>query len=163
MLKSRILYSSKGNRQNDFYTVRGDGVEKDHRRAAKYISAQLKAVGFEVHHRYSKTTDSAYLTLENSLLGVLRISDHLSKRFHLYNLVKGEKRRTEITRQGTQCYFAPYSEVEVLIAKIKYDHQQLINELGEQEYKKQKFFRLPNGEKNELNITRYKSGYRDFS
>ncbi|MFF2179378.1 hypothetical protein ACFVT8_23445 [Lysinibacillus sp. NPDC058147] len=138
-------------------------MEKDHRRAAKYISAQLKAVGFEVHHRYSKTTDSAYLTLENSLLGVLRISDHLSKRFHQYNLVKGEKRRTEITRQGTRCYFAPYSDVEVLIAKIKYDHQQLINELGEHEYKKQKFFRLPNGEKNELNIVRYKSGYRNFS
>lgn len=137
-------------------------MEKDHRRAAKYISAQLKAAGFEVHHRYSKTTDSAYLTLENSLLGVLRISDHHSKRFHLYNLIKGERRRIEITRHGTQCYFAPFAEVDILITKIKYDRQQLIKELGEQEYKKQKFIRLPSGEKNEGNLIRYKSGFRDF-
>ncbi|MEK4702025.1 hypothetical protein MKX47_21230 [Solibacillus sp. FSL R7-0668] len=137
-------------------------MEKDHRRAAKYISAQLKAAGFEVHHRYSKTTDSAYLTLENSLLGVLRISDRHSKRFHLYNLIKGERRRIEITRHGTQCYFAPFAEVDILITKIKYDRQQLIKELGEQEYKKQKFIRLPSGEKNEGNLIRYKSGFRDF-
>lgn len=137
-------------------------MEKDHRRAAKYISAKLKTVGFEVHHRYSKTTDSAYLTLENGLLGVLRISDHHSKRFHLYNLIKGENRRIEITRQGTQCYFAPYSEIDILINKIKYDHQRLIKELGEHEYKKQKFCRLPSGEKNEGNIVRYKNGFRNF-
>lgn len=137
-------------------------MEKDHRRAAKYISAQLKAAGFEVHHRYSKTADSAYLTLENSLLGVLRISDHHSKRFHLYNLIKGERRRIEVTRHGTQCYFAPFAEIDILITKIKYDRQQLIKELGEHEYKKQKFFRLPSGEKDEGNIIRYKSGYRDF-
>ena len=110
-------------------------MEKDHRRAAKYISAQLKASGFEVHHRYSKTTNSAYLTLENSLLGVLRISDHHSRKFHLYNLIKGEKRRMEITRHGTQCFYAPYAEVDVLITKIKFDRQRLIKELGEKEYK----------------------------
>lgn len=102
---------------------------------ADYLIKVLKENGFTIHRYDAYSSNSIYLKLDYGVCNSIRISDHSGKAYlkYRYNLILNGVSYEEVMDKHPRFYFNE-TTIEQLIAKIKQDKEEKINNYGLRNY-----------------------------
>lgn len=104
-------------------------------KASDYLVGKFKENGVTVMRYDSKSKNSVYLKLDEGVLRTVRISKHIgnNKLNYTYNLVQGSGRYKDVVN-GVGRYYFPMRDIEMLVSKVLYDRDMMIDKYGRYSY-----------------------------